>query len=205
MLKSKFLKRAVCLLMSVVMLLLNFPITVQAEEEKVVTSGTLGDISWNYVNDTMIYGYGQTLVITGEGDIPSLEELGLEEYPWASFYFPSIVLSEGITNIPSYFSGNDIVNLSIPTTVKSIQSGAFYGEIHGIGISTYNMDCIYENNAFNISKEDLGMNVISGLEGSTTEIFANENELLFFSMNSTEKELDFDYNICDDHVEIRMC
>ncbi len=67
------------------------------------------------------------------------------------------------------------------------------------------MDCIYENNAFNISKEDLGMNVISGLEGSTTEIFANENELLFFSMNSTEKELDFDYNICDDHVEIRMC
>ncbi len=80
-LKSKFLKRAVCLLMSVVMLLLNFPITVQAEEEKVVTSGTLGDISWNYVNDTMIYGYGQTLVITGEGDIPSLEELGLEEYP----------------------------------------------------------------------------------------------------------------------------
>ena len=24
-------------------------------------------------------------------------------------------------------------------------------------------------------------------------------------MNSTEKELDFDYTVCDDHIEIRMC
>lgn len=62
MFRPHFFKRAVCLFMLVIILLLNFPITARAEEEGVVTSGTLGNISWMYKDDVQ-QGYQKALII----------------------------------------------------------------------------------------------------------------------------------------------
>ncbi len=202
MFRPRFVKRAVCLLMSALILLLNLSITVQAVEDEVVTSGTLGDISWDYQVDTA--NNQNILTISGNGDIPSLEELEAEQYPWQSLAINEIVFSEGITSIPSHFSGSSSVILKLPISMKRIKSSAFYGDIRFILISTYNMDCVYEDNAFNLQEELIFCDIYAYIS-STTEAFAKENGLNFISHNSPDNKYDekkLGYRLYDDHAVI---
>lgn len=203
MFRPKFLKRAVCVFISAVMLFLNFPITARAEEEEVVTSGTLGDIAWTYKED-LSQGNKNILTISGNGDIPSLEELGMEQYPWEHLEVNQVIFSEGISSIPSHFSGSPIVILKLPISMKRIKSGAFYGDIRFILISTYNLDCVYEDEAFNL-QEELTFCDIFAYVPSTTEAFAKENGLNFISHNSPDNEHDeknLGYRLYNDHAVV---
>ncbi|MDE6021501.1 MAG: leucine-rich repeat protein [Ruminococcus sp.] len=204
MFKHKFFKGVICILSMLSMLLPQMPLDAFAETETIVeTEGYIGDFQWTYEKITESKEMNNVLTIYGEGDIPSLEKLGIEQYPWETLNIYNIILSEGITKIPSHFSESRVVFLKMPTTLKRIESEAFYGDIVHISIDTYNLDCVYEERAFNLS-ENLGMKYIFALEDTTTEVFAKENNLNFMSYGKYGVPK-FEYEIIDGYAKLKKC
>ncbi|MBQ8724883.1 MAG: leucine-rich repeat protein, partial [Oscillospiraceae bacterium] len=134
-------------------------------------SGTLGD------NFTWSYSYG-SLYITGSGALPTCEELGLDQYPWADFETMDVTIDNGITSIPSgAFSAIGYVTL--PKTVKYISSGAFT-DLYRLQLTSYSADCVYDENAFVFAAEPAGK--VTAYKGSTSEALSEKYSLEFSSM-----------------------
>lgn len=119
--------------LAVTQLLPGLGLTVQAVEDDVVASGMVGDLSWRIEQYEYYLGYDDSykLIITGEGDMPTLEELGVENYPWnESNAYLEINIQEGITSIETgAFLNFDrekkwSASVYIPETMKRIESQA---------------------------------------------------------------------------------
>ncbi len=203
--KNNIFKKASGFILAAVMLLLmacTMPVRVCAEETVEEISGTLGSITWRYGYDTLYNS--MSLIISGEGDIPTLDELGLEAYPWAELNFKLITIEEGITSIPSGFCNSYSLSMTLPESLECIYSGAFGGEIDVLYVTIKSFDCIFEENAFNT--ENVTSSYIMAYNSSTAMEFANDNGLGFYSLGDknfgTYNDGVFEYDLYNDFAAV---
>lgn len=185
--KNNIFKRiAVFIISAVIMLvqmMLIYPTSAGAEEKSETIgaenqSGTLGNITWKYCRDD--FDDNLKLFISGEGNIPTIEELGLEEYPWAEFGVRYIVIEDGITSIPADFCDSTILSIDIPNSMECISTGAFNGLINTLMMTVYSYDCVFEENLF--STADDSYILISAYNDSTAIEYAQENGFEYISL-----------------------
>lgn len=103
--------------------------TIAAQEQGVPAEGTEGTGfgSGRIVEDYYYDNVGNTLTITGTGDMTNYSELST--VPWSDYRSAAhaIEIEEGITSIGnfSFMNFNSVENLTIPSTVTRIGEGAF--------------------------------------------------------------------------------
>ena len=119
------------------------------------TTGTYNDSSWGYwsvydeekyalyydygscgENVTFTVGRDSLLTISGNGEMNDYfaSDEGIAGWtPWVTWYYDSISLPEGLTKIGTYaFDWARAKNITIPSTVSTIGSGALNGSIKSI-------------------------------------------------------------------------
>lgn len=174
--KNNIFKKASGFILAAVILLLmacGIPVRADAEEAAAETSGTLGNVTWEITYDET--NKKTTLHISGEGGIPTLDELGIESYPWSKYNTLYITIDEGITSIPLNFCGASYVFIAAPMSMERISSGAFYGSIKQGTMTIYSDDCVFEENSFNVFFNGYFKNfTIAAYNSSTAMEFAVE-------------------------------
>ncbi len=207
--KNNIFKKAAGFILAVVMLMVHMillvPVSADAEETVIDVSGTLGNIGWNIVYDES--EQKNVLTISGDGDIPPLDELGIEQYPWEGYSVLRIEIEEGITSIPSGFCGAGYVFITAPISLKRISSGAFYGNIKQGTLTIYSMDCIFEEDSFSMYNKYMHRYfVITAYNSSTAYQFAADNSHSFTSLGDVVygiyEEEGITYNLHEDYAAV---
>ena len=117
----KHTKKALCIIISLLILSSFFTVNYYAQEQTETYSGTTGDCAWEYNSDT------KTLTISGEGEMADYTGTNLP--PWYIFHedAKTVIIENGVKTLGvySFYMFTALENVLFNDTLEEIHSSAF--------------------------------------------------------------------------------
>lgn len=134
----------------------------ESEADKVVESGTEGNLSWSLTK-------AGTLTISGSGAIPDYSAAQLP--PWSKPDVSTVVIENGVTGIGDYaFYQSSALSIYIPDGITRIGRNAFYGS-QLISVTIPGTVEVIGDNAFHDCKNLTSATVSEGVKTIENEAF----------------------------------
>ena len=113
----------------------------EPSEENIALLKEASDLSWKIEGDT--------LYISGHGDMPKYDADSGNPAPWTNSAFSKVVIEDGITSVGGFWNFENVREVSLPNSVTRIEGGAF-GNTHLGSIKlpealTYIGGCAFED------------------------------------------------------------